>query len=367
MPPSLRHTVPIAVAALVAGLGQPPPALASPGPTLPRAAATHATPEFAATGPPTTVALTPGRVRTTLHDVDTGQAVRGCLSLVPVDRDRLTVVSLGEEQAGRHGGCTGVDGGDLVATDVPPGQYHLLARPYDSERYGWQWVGRHGGTGQRERGVALQVRPGRTVTAPPVRLDPPGTITGRVTRAAGGTPVSGGHVLALPAIPHPKYDDHGAITDDDGRYTLTGLGPYRWPLHFTGHGLASQWSGGTADRTQARPARVRAGATATFDQELVAGTVVSGTVTVAQLPHYSQVIAFHARTGDAVGVGELGADYTMRLLPGQRVVLRCDCAYAPSRWFPNAAEIAGARPIRVRHRPVTADFDLTGPGSAPPT
>ncbi|MEV2239813.1 hypothetical protein [Micromonospora sp. NPDC049891] len=374
MPRSPRHAVPLTVALLVVSL--PLPATASPGLAQsadPRAtAAAPVTPtSVTATGSHrqaagrSTVASTPGEVRTTLRDAATGAAVRGCVSLIPVDRDRLTVVGLGEAQDGQYGGCTGLDGGDLVAINVAPGRYHLFAEPYDGGQYGRQWVGRHGGTGQRERGVTVRVRPGQTVTVPPVRFDPPGSVTGRVTRAADGTPVYGGYVLVLPFVPHPKYGDYGPMTDQDGRYTVTGLGPYRWPLYYTGDYLASQWSGATADRTKARLVRVRAGTTvAAADQRLVAGTPVSGTIAVAELPSYSQVIAFHARTGDVTGVIDVGDDYKLRLLPGQRVLLRCDCAYAPSRWFPNALDISGAQSLRIGHTPVTANFDLTGPATA---
>ncbi|MEG3637025.1 hypothetical protein [Micromonospora palythoicola] len=360
MPRSPRHAVPLTVALLVVSL--PLPAAASPGLAQSAAAppATAAAPSFT-----TMTAATPGEVRTTLRDRATGAAVPGCVSLVPVDRDLLTVVSLGEVQDGRHGGCTGVDGGDVLASSVPPGRYHLLAAPYDNAQHGLQWVGRHGGTGQRERGVIIKVRPGATVTAPTVRFDAPGTVTGRVTRAADGTPVSGGYAMPLPVVPDPKNSDYGAITDDDGRYNLSGLGPYRWPLYYTGYLLASQWSGGVADRTKADTVRVRSGTTVTSNQTLVAGTVVTGTIAVDELPNYSQVIAFHARTGDVTGVVDVGADYTLRLLPGQRVLLRCDCAYAPSRWFPNAAQVSEAQPVRIGHSPVAADFDLTGPATVP--
>lgn len=347
MSPLSRHAASLTVLALVIGLGHPLPATAGPAgqpATTSRPAAT-------------------GEVRAVVRDAATGAPVRACLRLVPADRDPLTVVGLGEEQQGRHAACTGADGGQAIAGDVTPGRYHLLARPYDSDRYGAQWVGPHGGTGQRERAAIVRVRPGRVVTAPPVRLDPPGAVTGRLTRAADGTPVSGGAVLVLPEIPHPKYGSQGAITDDDGRYTVTGLGPYRWPLYFTGHGLASQWSGATADRLRARPVRVRAGATATADAALTTGTMLSGTITIAEMPFYSQVVAFHAETGDVVGVADAAEDYRLRLLPGQRVVLRCDCAYTPSRWYPNAAGIDGARRLRVGTAPVTAHFDLTGPAA----
>ncbi|QOC92427.1 hypothetical protein [Micromonospora craniellae] len=322
-----------------------------------------AVPPLPATAGPRTVTATTGEVRTTVRDAATGADARACLALVPVDRDPLTVVFLGEEQLGRHGGCTGVEGGAVHITNVTPGRYRLLADPYDISRHGLQWVGVRGGKGQRERAAVITVRAGRTVTAPAVRLDPPGTVTGRMTRTTDGTPVSGGYAAPMPSVPHPKYGSPGAISDDDGRYTLTGLGPYQWPLYFTGNGLASQWSGGTGDRRQASTVRVRAGRTVTLDQALTSGTALSGTVTAPDISHYAQVVAFHARTGDVVGVADAGSDYTLRLLPGQRVVLRCDCVYAPSRWYPNADGIGGAQSLRVRATPLTADFDLTGPAA----
>ncbi|MEV6695009.1 hypothetical protein AB0M35_26395 [Micromonospora sp. NPDC051196] len=358
MSPLSRHAIPLTVLALLVGLGHPLPATADPGRSADPSQSGTARQSGTAGRPGT---ATTGEVRTVVRDAATGAAVRACLNLVPADRDPLTVVGLGEVQQGRYGGCTDLDGGQVIATDVAPGRYHLLARPYDSVRYGAQWVGPHGGTGQRERAAIVHVRPGRVVTAPLVRLDPPGTVTGRVTRVADGTPVSGGAVLLLPEIQHPKYGSQGVLTDDDGRYTMTGLGPYRWPLYFTGYGLASQWSGATADRLRARLVRVRAGATATANEALTAGTVASGTITTAEMPFYSQVVAFHARTGDVVGVADAAENYQLRLLPGQPVVLRCDCAYTPSRWYPNAAGIDGAQRLRVRTAPVTAHFDLTGP------
>ncbi|WP_327038208.1 carboxypeptidase-like regulatory domain-containing protein [Micromonospora maris] len=368
-----RPAVAFTALALLIGLGHPLPAAASqPASAVPGSQPASAIPDSRPAGvglggQPVTVGkpgtASTGEVRTVVRDAVTGTAARACLNLVPADRDPSTVVGLGEVQQGRHAGCTDVDGGSAVATNVAPGRYHLLVRPYDSVRYGAQWVGRHGGTGQRERAAIVHVRPGRVVTAPLVRLDPPGTVTGRLTRVADGTPVSGGSVLLLPEIQHPKYGSQGALTDDDGRYTMTGLGPYRWPLYFTGYGLASQWSGATTDRLRAATVRVRAGATVTADAALRAGTVVSGTITTAEMPFYSQVVAFHARTGDVVGVADAAESYHLRLLPGQRVLLRCDCAYTPSRWYPNAAGIDDARTLRVRNSPVTAHFDLTGPAA----
>ncbi|WP_432050492.1 hypothetical protein [Verrucosispora sp. NA02020] len=342
MPPSHRHSVtrlvvPLLALALVGGALQPLPAAAGPR-----------------TGTATT-----GELRTTMRDAATGADARGCLTLVPVDRDPLTVVAIGEEQIGRHAGCTGVEGGAVVVTAVPPGRYRLLAIPYEPH-HGLQWVGAHGGTGQREKATVVTVRAGRTITAPKVRFDPPGAVTGQLSQPDGTPLLYYASVSVMPFVAHPKYGSPGAINDENGRYTLTGLGPYHWPLYFTANHMASQWSGGTADWREARTVRVRAGRTATLDQTLTPGTVLSGTVTAPDISYYAQVIAFHSRTGDVVGVADAGSEYTLRLLPGQSVVLRCDCAYTPSRWYPNAAQIGGAQPLRVRGTPLTAHFDFSG-------
>ncbi|MCF0093744.1 carboxypeptidase-like regulatory domain-containing protein [Micromonospora sp. MH99] len=308
--------------------------------------------------PPESFAPAPGGVRTVVRDAATGAAApRACAALVPADAAALASVTLGEDQLGRYGGCAD-EQGILATDDVPPGEYRLLVRPYDTTVHGWQWVGRHGGTGQRERARVVRVRAGAVTTVPDVRLDRPGVVVGVVTDAATGTPVPRARVMVVPYVPDPKYDDHGPSTDDDGRYTITGLGPYDWPVQFAAAGLATVWSGGAGSRQQARTVRVRAGRTATLDQALPAGTLVSGAVRVDELLTYAQVLAFDATTGDLAGVADVGTGYALRLLPGQRVRLRCDCAYAPPVWHRHAADFDAATPVRVRRAPVVVDFDL---------
>ncbi|MEU8165428.1 hypothetical protein AB0B97_02830 [Micromonospora sp. NPDC049004] len=129
-------------------------------------------------------------------------------------------------------------------------------------------------------------------------------------------------------------------------------------MQFAAAGLATVWSGGAGARQQARTVRVRAGRTATLDQALPAGTLVSGAVRVDELLTYAQVLAFDATTGDLAGVADVGTGYALRLLPGQRVRLRCDCAYAPPVWHRHAADFDAATPVRVRRAPVVVDFDL---------
>ncbi|MEV1112224.1 carboxypeptidase regulatory-like domain-containing protein [Micromonospora sp. NPDC049751] len=307
---------------------------------------------------PRQVSPAPGGVRAVVRDAATGAPVpRACAALVPIDAAALTAVTLGEDQLGRYGGCAD-EQGSLVTGDVAPGDYRLLVRPYDTTRHGWQWVGRHGGTGERERASVIRVRAGTVTNAPDIRLDPPGTVVGVVTDAATDAPVPRALVMVVPYVPDPKYDDHGPTTDENGRYTITGLGPYEWPVQFAAGGYATVWSGGVGSRAQARKVRVRAARTTTLDQALPAGTPVSGAVRVDELLTYAQVLAFDASTGDLAGVADVGSGYALRLLPGQRVKLRCDCAYAPPVWHRDAAGFDAATPLRVRHAPVVVDFDL---------
>ncbi|WP_327040391.1 carboxypeptidase regulatory-like domain-containing protein [Micromonospora ureilytica] len=303
----------------------------------------------------------PGGVRTVVRDAATGAPVpRACAALVPVDAAALSAVGIGEDQLGRYGGCAD-EQGVLVTGDVAPGRYRLLVSPYDTTAYGMQWVGRHGGTGERERAQVIRVRPGVVTSAPTIRLDPPGTVVGVVTNAATGAPIPRALVMVVPYVPHPKYDDHGPTTDEDGRYTITGLGPYHWPVQFVAAGLATVWSGGVGGRQQARPVRVRAHRTATLNQALPAGTPLTGAVRVDELLTYGQVIAFDATTGDLAGVADVGSGYALRLLPGQRVKLRCDCAYTPPVWHRDAAGFDTATPVRIRRAPVVVDFNLGTP------
>ncbi|MFG2049886.1 carboxypeptidase regulatory-like domain-containing protein [Micromonospora sp. NPDC048935] len=332
----LRHLTVTVAAALLVAPAAAPAAARTPGSATPA----------------------PGGVRTVVRDATTGAPVpRACAALVPVRAAALAAVTLGEDQLGRYGGCAD-EQGVLVASDVAPGTYRLLVRPYDTTAYGWQWVGRHGGTGDRERAREVRVRAGVVTTLPDVRLDPPGTVVGVVTDAATGAPVPRARVMVVPYVPDPKYGDHGPTTDEDGRYTITDLGPYDWPVQFAAAGLATVWSGGVGSRQQARPVRVRPRQTATLDQALPAGTPLSGSVGVDELLTYAQVIAFDAATGDLAGVADVGTGYTLRLLPGQRVKLRCDCAYAPPVWHRDAAGFDTATPVRVRRAPAVVDFDL---------
>ncbi|MEU6075695.1 carboxypeptidase-like regulatory domain-containing protein [Micromonospora sp. NPDC047074] len=336
--PLVRSRVRVA-AGLAAALLLPPGVL---GPAVPGRAASAAT----------------GSVTTAVRDARTGEPARACVSLVPLDPDRLTAVYVGESQLGRSAGCTD-DRGRIAVSGVEPGRYRLFAQPYETGRYGRQWVGGRGGTGQRHQAWVVSVAAGTTTVAPRVRLDPPGQISGVVSDAATGSPVAGVQVAVVPFVPHPKYSPDVPITDDTGRYTVTGLGPYDWALRFSGARIATQWSGGVGNPLLARAVRVRPGGTATLHQALRRPTAVRGSIRADELATYSTVVAFDAVTGDVAGAVDVGPSYDLPVLPGQRVRLRCDCATGPGRWHPGGSGFTDAAPVRVGRAPVTVDFDLT--------
>ncbi|ROO60674.1 carboxypeptidase family protein [Micromonospora sp. Llam0] len=302
-----------------------------------------------------------GVVSTTVRDAVTGLPARACVRFVPMERDRYTLIDLGDLQLGRGSHCAAADG-TLLADGVEPGRYQLfVSPPYDEQRHGLQWVGTHGGTGQRHRAAVIRVRAGAVTSAPQIRLDPPGEITGTVTAAATGRPVAGVYVGLVPMVPHPKYTPDVAITDAVGRYTVGRLGPYDWALQFSGPQIATQWSGGVGNARLARTVPVRAGGSSTLDQPLRGATVVRGNVVVDELPSYSPVIAFNAVTGDVSGVDYVGDTYQLQVLPGQAIKLRCDCGFGLSRWHPSGDVFREARLVWVGRSEVIIDFDMTVP------
>ncbi len=116
---------------------------------------------------------------------------------------------------------------------------------------------------------------GAVTAAPDVKLDRAGSVTGRVTSAAGGAPVTGGTV-GLSAF-HPGPGQHQYVQiGADGSYTFPALGPYAWPLLFSTGANAPQWSGGTGTRSFAQKIQVTAGGTTRYDIALAEGAAVTG-------------------------------------------------------------------------------------------
>lgn len=286
-----------------------------------------------------------GAVQTTVTDRATGR---------PLADACLIVTRRGNGFPAEGGNCTD-EQGRVRSEPLPPGTYTAFVNPPYESTYGAQWVGRSAGTGDQRQAVQITVRAGQVASAPAVKLDPAGTITGTVS-TADGAPVDGGSV-SYSAWDFGVGPSRDAEIDSTGRYTLTGLGPYEWPVLFTAWGAPRQWSGGTGDRFKAAKVRVKAGASVRYDIGLRKGAAVRGTVTRPGAPIGSgRLTAYNAVTGDPIGVADFEADgrYQMPLIGSQNIKIRYYVDGDPDiegdqsdGWYDRAADLAHARAVPV--------------------
>ena len=216
-----------------------------------------------------------------------------------------------------------------------PDRYNIWAGGSANGR-GAQWVGPNGGTGDRAK--ALVVEPAAGIAAlPDILLDRAGSITGSITDAVAGQPVS--VTVALTTYDPFWYETTWKVSGN-GSYTFSGLGPYEWSLAFIppGNGgansvYATQWSGGAPRTASRRPGsrsspaapRWRTSRGAHRYRRLRPSQRPSGVR--LQLPVY----VYNADTGDIVAVDENVEDGRVRrpthawpagaLLPARRPLL----------------------------------------------
>ncbi len=217
--------------------------------------------------------------------------------------------------------------GQVTLGELTPGEYTLLAVPSD-EVHGVQWVGRNGGVGSQYSALKVQGLPGQLSTVPRIRLDPQASITGVIRSAATGEPVMyNGCASILPvrqgSFPLGLYR---SCSDEEGRYTITNLGPYAWPLlftHFYGDFTAT-WSGGASDRKVATPVQAGIGQPAVADASLSPLTprIDIRTVYADGQPYFGYLSGeiYNAKTGDLVN--EFSYVRTIEGLADQNVRIR---------------------------------------------
>ena len=280
-------------------------------------------------------------ITTTVRDRQTGEPVPGvCLHAI-----RLRLASFPDAE----GACSD-DQGRVRLGLLAAGSYTLFARVSDGV-HGAQWVGPSGGTGNQFAARVVTVKAGQTVAVPPVRLDPAGTISGRVTDQATGQPLADTVVELL--THHPGAGPAGLFTstDADGRYTLTDLGPYEWPLYFSRFGYAHQWSGGSPSRLLANRIKVRPGQTAIGDAKLTKGTLLRGTVSVGGVPvsRGGFVIGYEPVTGDSAGAIFVTPDgaYELRVLGPTAIRIRFQDGRTVDRWHRDTADFDRATVVLV--------------------
>ncbi|MEV4418127.1 carboxypeptidase-like regulatory domain-containing protein [Catellatospora sp. NPDC049609] len=204
------------------------------------------------------------------------------------------------------------------------GSYRLFAIPDRAGPYGAQWVGPTGGTGDPRQAAVITAADGQWVTAPTVKLDRQGTVTGIVTSETG-QPVAHGSV-GVYTHPNPGCgcSYHVVGIDGSGRYTTDFLGPYQWALVFAADGHATQWSGGATNRSTAQTVKVTSDAVTTYHYTMKVGSLIQGTVT---LPDGSgaddRFHVSHSATGELVAYADaVDGVYQLRVLTPMPVTLR---------------------------------------------
>lgn len=165
------------------------------------------------------------------------------------------------------------DGTTMV--EVPEdaaGSYQLLALPVANygTRYGAQWVGATNGKGSQLDAKDIAVTAGQVASAPVIKMDRAGTITGTVTGIHNPVPEG-----AVSLVYHTRFTELGrAPIAGDGTYTIDWLGPYAWALRFDAAYETPQYSGGKGNRHEAERIQVTAGATATYNYTFQPGVPV---------------------------------------------------------------------------------------------
>ncbi|WP_433127850.1 carboxypeptidase regulatory-like domain-containing protein [Micromonospora sp. CA-240977] len=203
--------------------------------------------------------------------------------------------------------------GPLVA-----GSYKLFAVPRNGI-HGRQWVGVNGGTGDEREAAVVTAIAGQVVTGPQIKLDRAGSVTGTVTDPTG-KPAPDAGVSVLTA--HPGVGAEDATTNEHGAYTLTGLGPYAWPVVVSGFSYVSEWSGDKPSRFTATPVTVTAGTAATNNVQLDQGVQLTGTFRTPDGTPFTSgfVIARSVDTGDIAGNAWMtDGQFSIRLKGSQKI------------------------------------------------
>ncbi|MEV4415711.1 carboxypeptidase regulatory-like domain-containing protein [Catellatospora sp. NPDC049609] len=225
-------------------------------------------------------------------------------------------------------GCgyeTDAAGNYLVPLWNGAGSYRLFAIPDSAGPYGAQWVGPTGGTGDPRQAAVITAADGQWVTAPTIKVDRAGIITGTVTSETG-QPLDWASVDIYAAHPGSGPGYGHVDVDEDGRYRTDLLGPYQWPLLFGAKGHATQWSGGATNRFTAQTIKVTSDATTTYNHTMKVGSVVRGTI---KLPDHSgangRFMVSHSATGEFVAAGQaIDGAYQLRVLTPVPVTWKFD-------------------------------------------
>ncbi len=263
--------------------------------------------------------------------------------------------------------CSGPDG-HVTITHLHTAPYQLYVFARDGV-HGDQWVGPAGGTGSRYLARTIHAVGGQTSSMAPIRLDGAGSISGTVVDKATGQPVQGVCAFTHAGGTTGGPDQAPYCTGPDGRYTISGVGPYWWPVQFidTMGSHTWQWSGDRPTQLTAKPVRVSVGQTTTEDAHLGAGATISGRITNTASRQEGFVTVYNAITGDPVAshtTSDENGNFQLTGIAGPqfvRINFQDGFVNGTSGWYRHAPEFGSATPIPVRPSATITGIDFTVP------
>ncbi len=250
--------------------------------------------------------------------------------------------------------------GRYAFTGLATGRYSLSFAPCQQRRPNLGSVSRPG--------MVTVIAP-KTVTGVDVKLEPGGSVSGKVTSAAPPSPLGSGIcVLLLPV--DPNNGDGLAFTRDNGRYLASDLAPGKYQAYFNdpfcsaAAGPAPQWYNGQPTEARAASITVAAGHTTTgIDAALKPYGGITGTVTnqaragvsgecVTAIPVAPRVDPFGGILQAAeVAVTTSSGRYALADLPPGRYkaefTVGCGATGYATQWWDNATSGRSAKVITV--------------------
>jgi hypothetical protein len=223
---------------------------------------------------------------------------------------------------GMYAGSVYTFDGSYSFDDIGPGSYYLHVVPDNDYQPLW-----YGGSAARSTAVPIDVDENGAVTINPVVVVG-GSISGTVTAASSGDPVSS---VTVRAIGRTSGFQRYAYTDESGFYEITGLPAETYSLDFTSYDsgrFAEQWYNGASKQSASTGVVVGSGShVVNKDAALVSGATISGSVRDASnhavAIKYAQVYAYSS-AGEylaSTNADRLG-NYTLDFVPSGSVTLQ---------------------------------------------
>ncbi|MFZ4434176.1 MAG: carboxypeptidase regulatory-like domain-containing protein, partial [Microthrixaceae bacterium] len=200
------------------------------------------------------------------------------------------------------------------------------------------------------------------------------TLTGRVTDASNGAPLS--------SVCISLYDLDGNLVrnrftcSQGGAYVLSGLAPGAYRVQFSNFGgrYIEQWFSGRPDRVSSDPVNISVAGPSTADAAMVLGGSISGRVTakVGGAPLAGVCVQLVKATGGFGGFGGCtgpdGRYQSNGLPPGQyKVRFEPSSSEFLGTWFDGKGDEASATPVNVIVGVDSSNVDAALEAVAPPT